>query len=226
MVCNPPYGERISTPNLLNTYRMIGDRLKHQFQGNEAWILSYRQECFEAIGLKPSLKIPLYNGSLECEFRKYAVFAGRLADFREKGGIVKTEEELKQMAEKHRFKQHREFKERLDADKEEQQPYFGVDDNDEDDIRTFRFRSLERRSSSEAAKRGGRERHRFSNHDSGLNDPRDNRRGYERKPYGKNDRRAFDRDRAERRGFASDRRDSDRRGNLSDRRRMFGDDDG
>ena len=226
MVCNPPYGERISTPNLLNTYRMIGDRLKHQFQGNEAWILSYRQECFEAIGLKPSLKIPLYNGSLECEFRKYAVFAGRLADFREKGGIVKTEEELKQMAEKHRFKQHREFKERLDADKEEQQPYFGVDDNDEDDIRTFRFRSLERRSSSEAAKRGGRERHRFSNHDSGLNDPRDNRRGYERKPYGKNERRAFDRDRAERRGFASDRRDSDRRGNLSDRRRMFGDDDG
>ena len=179
MVCNPPYGERISTPNLLNTYRMIGDRLKHQFQGNEAWILSYRQECFEAIGLKPSLKIPLYNGSLECEFRKYAVFAGRLADFREKGGIVKTEEELKQMAEKHRFKQHREFKERLDADKEEQQPYFGVDDNDEEDIRTFRFRSLERRSSSEAAKRGGRERHRFSNHDSGLNDPRDNRRGYE-----------------------------------------------
>ena len=226
MVCNPPYGERISTPNLLNTYRMIGDRLKHQFQGNEAWILSYRQECFEAIGLKPSLKIPLYNGSLECEFRKYAVFAGRLADFREKGGIVKTEEELKQMAEKHRCKQHREFKERLDADKEEQQPYFGVDDNDEDDIRTFRFRSLERRSSSEAAKRGGRERHRFSNHDSGLNDPRDNRRGYERKPYGKNERRAFDRDRAERRGYASDRRDSDRRGNLSDRRRMFGDDDG
>ena len=226
MVCNPPYGERISTPNLLNTYRMIGDRLKHQFQGNEAWILSYRQERFEAIGLNPSLKVPLYNGSLECEFRKYAVFAGRLADFREKGGIVKTEEELKQMAEKHRFKQHREFKERLDADKEEQQPYFGVDDNDEDDIRTFRFRSLERRSSSEAAKRGGRERHRFSNHDSGLNDPRDNRRGYERKPYGKNERRAFDRDRADRRGYASDRRDSDRRGNLSDRRRMFGDDDG
>ena len=226
MVCNPPYGERISTPNLLNTYRMIGDRLKHQFQGNEAWILSYRQECFEAIGLKPSLKVPLYNGSLECEFRKYAVFAGRLADFREKGGIVKTEEELKQMAEKHRFKQHREFKERLDADKAEQQPYFGVDDHDEDDIRTFRFRSLERRSSSEAAKRGGRERHRVSNHDSGLNDPRDNRRGYERKPYGKNERRAFDRDRAERRGYASDRRDSDRRGNLSDRRRMFGDDEG
>lgn len=25
---NPPYGERISTPNLLNTYKMIGERFK------------------------------------------------------------------------------------------------------------------------------------------------------------------------------------------------------
>ena len=36
MVMNPPYGERISTPNLLGTYKMIGERLKHQFIGNEA----------------------------------------------------------------------------------------------------------------------------------------------------------------------------------------------
>ena len=42
MITNPPYGERISTPNLLGTYKMIGERLKHAFMGNEAWILSYR----------------------------------------------------------------------------------------------------------------------------------------------------------------------------------------
>ena len=65
MVTNPPYGERISTPNLLATYKMIGERLKHQFMGNEAWVLSYREECFDQIGLKPSIKIPVYNGSLE-----------------------------------------------------------------------------------------------------------------------------------------------------------------
>ena len=29
MITNPPYGERISTPNLLATYKMIGERLKH-----------------------------------------------------------------------------------------------------------------------------------------------------------------------------------------------------
>ena len=67
IVTNPPYGERISTPNLLATYKMIGERLKHHFSGNEAWILSYREECFEQIGLKPSIKIPVYNGSLRSE---------------------------------------------------------------------------------------------------------------------------------------------------------------
>ena len=59
IVMNPPYGERISTPNLLNTYKMIGERFKKAFAGNEAWVLSYREECFEQIGLKPSIKIPV-----------------------------------------------------------------------------------------------------------------------------------------------------------------------
>ena len=47
IITNPPYGERISTPDLLGTYKMIGERLKHEFKGNDAWILSYREECFE-----------------------------------------------------------------------------------------------------------------------------------------------------------------------------------
>ena len=134
IVTNPPYGERISTPNLLGTYKMIGERLKHAFGGNTAWILSYREECFEQIGLKPSIKIPLYNGSLECEFRKYTIFEGKMKEFREEGGIVKTEEEIKEMAQKHRFKKHRDFKQRLTED----------EDNAEGDIRSFTFHSFEK----------------------------------------------------------------------------------
>ena len=139
IVTNPPYGERISTPNLLGTYKMIGERLKHEFMGNEAWVLSYREECFEQIGLKPSIKIPVYNGSLECEFRKYSIFDGKMRDFRSEGGIVKTDEEKRQMAEKHRFKKNREFKKRLDEEEE----------NAEADIRSFKFHSLERTRSGE-----------------------------------------------------------------------------
>ena len=119
IMTNPPYGERISTPDLLGTYKMIGERLKHEFGGNEAWILSYREECFEQIGLKPSIKIPLYNGSLECEFRKYALFDGKMKTFRAEGGIVKSEREKREMAQKHRFKKNREFKQHLDDDSEQ-----------------------------------------------------------------------------------------------------------
>ena len=82
IITNPPYGERISTDDLLGLYQMIGERLKHAFTGNDAWILSYRDECFDQIGLKPSIKTPLFNGALECQFRKYQLFDGKYKAFR------------------------------------------------------------------------------------------------------------------------------------------------
>jgi len=130
----------------LATYKMIGERLKHQFTGNDAWILSYREECFEQIGLKPSIKIPLYNGSLECEFRKYQMFDGKMRVFRSEGGVVKTEEEKRQMAEKHRFKKEREFKKRISEQEE----------NEDADIRNFKFHSLERKASKKPYKKNNR----------------------------------------------------------------------
>ena len=148
IVTNPPYGERISTPDLLGTYKMIGERLKHEFTGNDAWVLSYREECFDQIGLKPSIKIPLYNGSLECEFRKYQLFDGKMKVFRSEGGKVKTDEEKRQMAEKHRFKKNREFKQRLEEQEE----------NEEADIRSFTFHrhDLEKPRKSGYSEKSGR----------------------------------------------------------------------
>ncbi len=83
IITNPPYGERISSGDLLELYKMIGERLKHAFTDNDAWILSYREECFDQIGLKPSVKVPLFNGALECEFRKYQIFSGKYKEFRQ-----------------------------------------------------------------------------------------------------------------------------------------------
>ena len=117
IVMNPPYGERISTPNILSTYKMIGERLKHQFIGNDAWILSYRDECFAQIGLKPSLKVPLFNGSLECMFQKYQIFDGKLDTFRKEGGRVKSDDELKQMRER-KFKSAAKRMKRTDTTEE------------------------------------------------------------------------------------------------------------
>ena len=175
MVCNPPYGERISTPDLLGTYRMIGERLKHQFLNNDAWILSYREECFEQIGLKPSIKIPVYNGSLECEFRKYQIFDGKLKNYRSEGGVVKTDEEKRQMAEKHRFKKNREFKQRLDEQEE----------NEDSDIRSFTFHRHEMSSGksgySGKSGRPGKSREQREPRESGYSrDFKKNRGGHER----------------------------------------------
>ncbi len=156
IITNPPYGERISTPNLLGTYKMIGERLKHEFGGNEAWILSYREECFEQIGLKPSIKIPVYNGSLECEYRKYTMFDGKMREFRQDGGIVKTEAEKKEMAQKHRFKKMREFKERIEANAA----------NQDADIRSFKFHSFESSRTN------------FDHRDDSRNDGRKGRRDF------------------------------------------------
>lgn len=121
IITNPPYGERISAPDLLGLYKMIGERLKHQFVNNEAWVLSYREECFDQIGLKPSLRTPLFNGSLECELRKYQIFQGKFDEMRAYGGDIKTAQERRLMADKKRFKQHREFKRRLEEDYEDRE---------------------------------------------------------------------------------------------------------
>lgn len=142
IVTNPPYGERISTPNLLETYKMIGERLKHAFKEGEAWILSYREECFQQIGLKPSVKIPLFNGSLECEFRKYSIFNGKLRGFLEKGGVVKTEEDRREMAEKRRSLAKRDYEKRQEE----------RIDNEEADILSFKFTSLEKQRNEQKAR--------------------------------------------------------------------------
>lgn len=77
LITNPPYGERLKPDNLDNLYSMIGERLKHVFAGYKAGILSHKKEHFNKIGLKPSAKFPLKNGSLDCELRCYDIFQGK-----------------------------------------------------------------------------------------------------------------------------------------------------
>ena len=115
IITNPPYGERISTNDLLGLYQMIGERLKHAFVGNEAWVLSYREECFDQIGLKASQKVPLFNGPLECEFRKYEIFDGKYKEFKsqEEAGEEKKETEGEQAS---KFRERKEYKPRREGE--------------------------------------------------------------------------------------------------------------
>lgn len=127
IITNPPYGERLTPPDLLSLYQAIGKILKHEFEGGEAWIISSKAELFEHIGLRPSFKIQIFNGSIDCDFRKYQLFSGRLGDFRAEGGKVKTEEEKRLMSDHRRFRKEREtFKQRFDEERN--------NDRDEDEL--------------------------------------------------------------------------------------------
>lgn len=77
ILTNPPYGERLKENDLDGLYAMIGERLKHQYAGNSAWILSSSMESLKFIGLKPAQKIDLFNGALKCKFNNYRLFEGK-----------------------------------------------------------------------------------------------------------------------------------------------------
>lgn len=83
MVTNPPYGERINPANISDIYKSLGTVLKHKFAGCSAWVISSREEYLYKIGLKPSQKIELLNGSLDCLYCRYDIFAGKRNEFLE-----------------------------------------------------------------------------------------------------------------------------------------------
>ncbi|MGY8988848.1 MAG: THUMP domain-containing class I SAM-dependent RNA methyltransferase [Flavobacteriales bacterium] len=75
VVFNPPYGERLSI-GINEFYQKIGDTLKHNYKGCSVWLISSDIENLKMIGLKPSKKIKVYNGKLECRFLRFDIYEG------------------------------------------------------------------------------------------------------------------------------------------------------
>ncbi len=75
IVCNPPYGDRIGE-NVDQLYSDFGDNLKKRYSNWTAWAISSNLAALKKVGLKPSRKIQLFNGSLECRFMKYEMYKG------------------------------------------------------------------------------------------------------------------------------------------------------
>ncbi len=76
LIINPPYGQRISTPDMTEFYGNIGRVLKHHYEGYRAWILSGDQESLKQVALKPFKKFNLLNGDIECRFQGYELYRG------------------------------------------------------------------------------------------------------------------------------------------------------
>ena len=82
IMVNPPYGERLAqNKDVLRLYADMGTAFKHQFTGSTAWVISSNEDALKCIGLKPSKRIKLLNGELECWFNQYELFAGERKTF-------------------------------------------------------------------------------------------------------------------------------------------------
>lgn len=76
VILNPPYGERLPVAEIETMYKEIGNKLKKDFQNFNAWIITSNPEAIKSIGLRPSRKIQIYNGSLECRYLKFELYGG------------------------------------------------------------------------------------------------------------------------------------------------------
>ncbi len=79
LMMNPPYGERLPVEEIEAFYKMIGDKMKKDFKGYTAWIISSNKEAMKKIGLAASKKLTLFNGALECKFYGYELYEGSRA---------------------------------------------------------------------------------------------------------------------------------------------------
>jgi len=75
MVFNPPYGERLNL-DMEEFYGSIGDTLKKEYPGTDAWFITSNLEALKYVGLRPSRKIKVFNSHLESRLVKYVMYEG------------------------------------------------------------------------------------------------------------------------------------------------------
>ncbi|MBL7897089.1 MAG: hypothetical protein JNJ99_01050, partial [Crocinitomicaceae bacterium] len=80
LISNPPYGERLDDYDVGDLYQAIGNFFKRKLPGYTCWIMSSNFDALKRIELKPSKKLQLYNGSLDCDFRRFDIFQGSLVE--------------------------------------------------------------------------------------------------------------------------------------------------
>ncbi len=92
LIFNPPYGDRLEEDDIDQVYESIGNTLKHNFKGFQCWLITDDAVALKHVGLKPSEKIPVWNGPLECRFVRFDIFEGSYKDMKAKNAGNDTED--------------------------------------------------------------------------------------------------------------------------------------
>jgi 23S rRNA (guanine2069-N7)-methyltransferase / 23S rRNA (guanine2445-N2)-methyltransferase len=92
LVANPPYGERIGdSERLRELYALLGERLRSQFEGWNAAVLTGDPPLAKLIGINARRSHTLFNGKIECRLLRFEVKADDYAGERR---ASRTEAEL------------------------------------------------------------------------------------------------------------------------------------
>lgn len=224
MLCNPPYGERIKTRDIVDLYRDMGDTMKQKYRGYTAWIISSDIIALKQIGLFPSRKLELYNGPLECRFEKFEIYegskkekykdyksTGRRSDNREKGPAYRRKENWDREGRNTKFKGKTKSDWALDAKLKEERKgskdEFPKSDEHRKERRSDSERKEERSNYSERRRTPRRE---FDKSDDKRTYRSDNERSSESRGPRREFKRSYDKrkpnDREERSNYSEERR--------------------
>jgi 23S rRNA (guanine2445-N2)-methyltransferase / 23S rRNA (guanine2069-N7)-methyltransferase len=81
LVTNPPYGERLGDVDTLGPlYEQLGDLLRRRFPGWTGYVLTGAPALAKRIGLRPSRRIILYNGAIECRLLELPISSQPVRD--------------------------------------------------------------------------------------------------------------------------------------------------
>jgi 23S rRNA (guanine2445-N2)-methyltransferase / 23S rRNA (guanine2069-N7)-methyltransferase len=79
-VCNPPYGRRLESEEGARVlHREMGSVLRRHFLGWQAFIITEHGPMAKSIGLKPSQRVPVFNGPIECRVLEFGISRKKVA---------------------------------------------------------------------------------------------------------------------------------------------------
>lgn len=77
LITNPPYGVRLSElDSLAELYPQMASTLKQNFAGWDCYFFTGDLRMPKLLRLKPSRKVPIYNGALECRLYEFKMVSG------------------------------------------------------------------------------------------------------------------------------------------------------
>ena len=80
LVCNPPYGRRLEDEEGARAlHRELGSVMRRHFLGWTGFVITAHGPMAKAVGLRPSQRIPVFNGPIDCRVLEFEISRKKVA---------------------------------------------------------------------------------------------------------------------------------------------------